>query len=177
MAITRQQKEAMVADYVDKMARSEALILTDYRGLSVSQVTDLRIRLRESDGVFQVVKNTLFLRALEEAGLPLPTQHMDGPLAVGYCLGDVPPVAKALMDFAKEAQLPRIKGAILGTSILDAEAVKGLADLPPREILLAHLLGAVQGPMSSLAGTIAGPLRELAQVLKARSEQGQEAAA
>jgi large subunit ribosomal protein L10 len=167
----------MVADYVDKMGRSEALILTDYRGLSVAQVTDLRRRLRESEGVFQVVKNTLFQRALEEAGLPVSADYLDGPLAVGYCLGDAPPVAKILMDFAKEAQIPEIKGAILGSSVLDAEAVKGLADLPPREVLLAQLLGSVQGPLSSLAGTIAGPMRELAQVLRARSEQGQGAAA
>jgi large subunit ribosomal protein L10 len=167
----------MVADYVEKMGRSEALILTDYRGLSVAQVTDLRQRLRESDGVFQVVKNTLFLRAVEEAGLPVPVEQMDGPLAVGYCFGDAPPVAKILMDFAKEAQILTIKGAILGTSVLNAEGVKGLADLPPREVLLAQLVGAVQGPMASLAGTIAGPMRELVQVLQARSEQGQEAAA
>jgi large subunit ribosomal protein L10 len=177
LAITRKQKEAMVADYLDKMGRSEALILTDYRGLSVAQVTDLRRRLRESNGIFQVVKNTLFQRALEEAGLPVSAEHLDGPLAVGYCLGDAPPVAKALVDFAKEAQILKIKGAILGPSVLNAEAVKGLADLPPREVLLAQLVGSVQGPMSSLAGTIAGPLRELAQVLHARSEQDQEAAA
>ena len=67
---------------------------------------DLRRRLREVDGVFQVVKNTLFARALEEAGIPFPTEHMEGPVAVGYCLGEVPPVAKTLVDFAKEKRSP-----------------------------------------------------------------------
>ena len=172
MAITRKQKEKMVADYIEKMSHSQALILTDYRGLTVSSMTELRHRLLESDGRYQVVKNTLFKLALEETGLPVPVEELEGPVAVGYCLGEAPPVAKALMDFGKETGILQIKGAILGTNLLDAEGVKGLADLPPREVLLAQLLGAVQGPMSSLASTLAAPLRELAQILHARSEQG-----
>jgi large subunit ribosomal protein L10 len=175
LAISRAQKEKMVADYVDKMSHSQALILTDYRGLSVADISDLRRRLREVDGVFQVVKNTLFARALEEAGLPIPTEQMEGPVAVGYCLGDAPPGAKALVDFAREVDLLKVRGAILGTNLLDLEGVKGLADLPPREVLLAQLVGTVQGPMSSLVSTLQAPMRELAQVLRARSEQ--EAAA
>ena len=167
----------MVAGYVDKMSQSQALILTDYRGLSVADISDLRIRLREVDGTFQVVKNTLFLRALEQAGLPIPDEHMEGPLAVAYCLGDAPPTAKALMGFAKEQDVLEVRGAIMGGNLLDAEAVKSLADLPPREFLLAQLVGAVQGPMSSLVSTLQAPMRELAQVLHARSEQGQDAAA
>ena len=177
MAISRAQKEQMVADYVEKMSNSQALILTDYRGLAVADLGDLRRRLREVDGVFQVVKNTLFARALEEAGLPIPSEQMEGPLAVGYCLGDAPPVAKALMDYAKEMELLKVKGAILGTNLLDLDGVKGLADLPPREVLLAQLVGAVQGPMASLVSTLQAPMRELVQVLQARSEQGQEEAA
>ncbi len=176
MATSKAQKERMVADYVDKMSRSQALILADYRGLNVAKMTDLRQKMRETDGVFQVVKNTLFKRALEEAGLPFPAEHMDGPVAVGYCLGEAPPIAKILVDFAKEADALEIKGAILGTNILNAEGVKGLADLPPREVLLAQLLGMVQGPMSSLVSTLNAPLRELVQVLHARSEQAEAAA-
>ena len=177
MAITRAQKEQMVADYVEKMSNSQALILTDYRGLSVADLSDLRRKLREVDGVFQVVKNTLFTRALEEAGLPIPSEHMDGPVAVGYCLADAPPVAKTMMDYAKEMDLLQVRGAILGANVLDREGVKGLADLPPREVLLAQLVGAVQGPMSSLVSTMQAPMRELVQVLQARAEQGQEEAA
>lgn len=176
MAISRAQKKQMVADYVDRMSRSQALILADYRGLTVANMTELRQKLRETDGIIQVVKNTLFKLALEEAGLPFPAEQMEGPVAVGYCLGEAPPIAKVLMDFAKEAQALEIKGAILGTSILDAAGVKGLADLPPREVLLAQLVGAVQGPMSSLVSTLDAPMRELVQVLQARSEQAEAAA-
>ena len=177
MAISKDKKVEMVAAYADQMSRSQAMILADYRGLTVAEITRLRQNLREVDGSFQVVKNTLFTIALENAGAPIPTEQLAGPVAVGYCYGEVPPVAKALTDFAREADELTIKGAILGTTLLDAEAVKGLAELPPREILLAQLVGAVQGPMSNLVMTLAAPMREIAQVLKSRSEQGQEAAA
>ena len=172
MAISKERKTELVADYIDKLNHSQGMVLADYRGLTVAAMTDLRQRLREADGAFQVVKNTLFKRALEEVGIPVPEEHLRGPVAVGFCLKDPPPVAKVLMDFAKETQILGIQGAILGTRFIGRDAVKDLADLPPREILLAQLLGAVQGPMSGLVSTIAAPMRELVQVLQARSEQG-----
>lgn len=174
MAISKERKTELVADYVDKMNRSQGIILTDYRGLTVAHMTDLRRRLREVDGSFQVVKNTLFRRALKEADIPVPEENLQGPMAAGFCLKDPPPVAKVLVDFAKETQILEIQGAFLGARYIGKDAVKDLADLPPREVLLALLVGSVQGPMSSLASTITAPLRELVQVLQARSEQGQE---
>ena len=177
MAITREQKKQILADYVERMSNSEAMILADYRGLTVADLTDLRRKMRETGGVFQVVKNSLFERALQESGIPAPAEQLEGPIAIGYCLEEVPPVAKALTDFAKESGALRIRGALLGTDFLGVEGVQNLADLPPREVLLAQLLGSVQGPMSSIASTIAAPMRELMQVLQARAEQGQEAAA
>ena len=177
MAISKEKKQQLVADYVDKMSKSQALILADYRGLTVADLTELRRKLRDNSSGFQIVKNTLFKLALEKAGIPVPTDRIQGTIAVSYCFGEVPPVAKALADFAKETEIMQIKGAILGAQFLDAEGVKRLADLPPREVLLAQLLGTMQGPMSSLVSTIAAPLRELVQVLKAWSEQGQQAAA
>ena len=177
MAISKEKKREMVADYVERMSESQAMILTDYRGLTVASLSELRIRLREVGGGFQVVKNTLFDLALKDAGMPMPEGQLEGPIAVGYCLEEVPPVAKVLMEFAKESATLKIHGAILGNQFLDVEGVKSLADLPAREVLLAQLVGAVQGPMSGLVSTITAPLRELVQVLNARSEQSQEAAA
>jgi large subunit ribosomal protein L10 len=177
LAITKEKKKEIIAGYVDNMSNSQAIILTDYRGLTVADLTDLRRKLRDDNGVFQIVKNTLFKLALERSGIPIPEEHMEGTIAAGYCLGEVPPVAKTLTGFAKQADFLQIRGAILGDSILDPEGVQNLADLPPREILLAQVLGAVQGPMSSLVSITNAPMRELVQVLQARSEQGQEAAA
>jgi large subunit ribosomal protein L10 len=164
----------MVAEYLDNMSRSRAMILADYRGLTVANITQLRQNLREVDGSFHVVKNTLFERALKEAGLPVPTEQMDGPIAIGFCYGDTPPVAKALVDFAKGLDVLEIKGAILGTDLIDAAGVRGLADLPPRDVLRAQLIAAIEGPMSNLVNVLNAPMREIAQVLKARSEQDQE---
>ena len=177
MAISKEKKQQMVADYVDKLSQSQAAILTDYRGLTVADLSALRTRLREENSVFQIVKNTLFKLALEQAELSAPAEQLQGTVAVSYCLGEVPPVAKTLMDFAKESEILQVRGAILGTAFLGPDRVKELADLPPREFLLAQLLGAIQGPMSSLVSTFNAPMRELVQVLQARSEQGQEAAA
>jgi large subunit ribosomal protein L10 len=177
LAISKEKKQDMVAEYVERLSQTKAVFITDYRGLTVADLTDLRIRLREVGGGFQIIKNTLFDLALQEAGMHLPKEELQGTVAVGYSFEEVPPVAKVLSDFSRESQILQIKGALLGTSFLDAGGVKGLADLPPREILLAQLLGAVQGPMANLASVLAAPMREIAQVLRARSEQGQEAAA
>jgi large subunit ribosomal protein L10 len=177
LAISKEKKREIVADYAEKMSSTQAMILTEYRGLTVADMSELRHRLREVEGGFQVVKNTLFDRALQDAGIPVPEGQLEGPVAVGYCFGEVPPVAKALIDFAKVQANLKVHGAILGSEFLDAEGVKSLADLPPREVLLAQLVGAVQGPMSNLVTTITAPMRELVQVLQARAEQNLEAAA
>jgi len=170
----------MTSDYVAKLAESQALILADYRGLTVAATTELRQRLRALGGSFHVVKNTLFRRTLEEAGVPVPEGRFTGPTALSFCLGEVPPVVKALMDFANENDALIVKGALWGSTFLDLEGTKALATLPTRDVLLAQLLGAVQGPMTSLVSVLNAPLRELVQVLAARGEQAgpaEEAAA
>lgn len=177
MAITKEKKREIVADYVERISQSQAVILTDYRGLTVADLTELRRKLRQNNGTFQIIKNTLFKLALEQADIPGLSEQIEGTIAASYCLGEVPPVAQTLKEFAQSSDILQIRGAILGTSFLDANAVRDLADLPPREILLAQLLGAVQGPMSSIVSTITAPMRELVQVLQARSEQGQDAGA
>jgi len=171
LAISKEKKQQIVADYVNSLSNSQAIILTDYRGLTVADLTELRRKLREDDGKFQIVKNTLFKIALEEAGVALPVEQIQDTIAVGYCLGEVPPVAKTLTDFARETNVLQVRGAMLGANFLDVDGVKNLADLPSREVLLAQIVGAVQGPMSGFVSTITAPMRELVQVLQARSEQ------
>jgi large subunit ribosomal protein L10 len=177
LAITKEKKVKMVAGYLDTLSRSGALLFADYRGLTVAQMTDLRRRLREVESGFLVVKNTLLTMALKQSGIPVPAEELKGPVGIAYCLGEPTPVAQLLRDFAKENDSLRIKGGILGTLILDAAGVQALADLPPREVILAQVLGAVQAPMSSLVSTLNAPMRDLVQVLQARSEQDQKAAA
>ena len=171
MAISKEKKETMVGDYVAKLAKSQAMIVTDYRGLTVAATTDLRQRLREQGASFHVVKNTLFRRTLKEAGVPVPDDEFRGPTALSFCVRDVQPVVKVLMDFANENDALIIKGTIWGATFLDSESTKALATLPSREVLLGQLVGAVQGPMVNLVSILTAPLRELAQVLAARGEQ------
>jgi len=177
LAITKQKKVRISSDYAQKLSGSKAVLLTDYRGLTVASMTELRQKLRELGSNFHVAKNTLFRRALVEAHMPVPEEQLQGPTALGFVTGEVAPVVKALLDFAVDNEALQIKGIIWGTMFLDQEGTKALVNLPSREVLLGRLLGVVQGPMVNTVGTITAPLRELVQVLAARGQQGDRAAA
>jgi large subunit ribosomal protein L10 len=177
LAITKEKKGQLQEGYAKSLVGCQAVILAEYQGMTVAAATALRVRLREVGASFHIVKNTLFRAALAGAGIPDPGDMLKGPVAVCYCRSDVATVVKALNDLSRENEQLRIRGGIVGTSLVDAAGAKALATLPPREVLLAQLVGVVQGPMSSLAGLIAAPLRDLVYVLQARSEQEQQAAA
>jgi large subunit ribosomal protein L10 len=153
------------------MERSEAMILTNYKGLSVAQMTRLRNRIRDVEGAYYVTKNTLIRIALERAEMSVPEEWLEGPTAVSFCFSDVPGVAKAVTDFAEESQILKIKGALLGHDAIGAERVKTLADLPAVDVLQAQVLGALGAPMSGLVGALNGLMSGLVGVLDARREQ------
>ncbi|MBN1137989.1 MAG: 50S ribosomal protein L10 [Anaerolineae bacterium] len=177
MAISKRKKVRISSGYTQQLKDSQAIILTDYRGLTVASMTELRQKLRDIGSSFHVTKNTLFRRALVEAGIPIPEEQLKGPTAVGFITGDVAPVVKAFFDFAVENEALQVKGVIWGAAFIDREGAKALINLPPREVLLGQLLGVVQGPMANMVGTITAPLREIVQVLAARGQQGDQAAA
>jgi large subunit ribosomal protein L10 len=171
LAITKQKKVRISNDYAQKLSGAKAIILTDYRGLTVASMTELRQKLREAGSSYHVSKNTLFRRALTEAGIPIPEAQLKGPTALGFVTGEVASAVKAFLDFAAENESLQVKGVIWGTAFIDREGIKALVNLPSREVLLGQLLGAVQGPMANMIGTITAPLREIVQVLAARGEQ------
>lgn len=171
MAITKERKEELVAQYADLLSRSQAVIFTDYRGLTAAQIGGLRNKLREVDSRYHVIKNRLLRLALQNAGQPVPEEIMDGPVAASFCLGEVSPVAKALADFAKESKILTIKGGLLGSSVMSAADVEALANLPSREVLLAQVLAGMQAPISGLVTVLGGTIRGLLNVLNARVEQ------
>lgn len=171
MAISREKKEKLVAQYTEDCARSGALIFTSYQGLSMPELTRVRRKLKEVDSVYRVVKNTLFRRALEKAGLPIPEELINGPIAITFCFQDVVASAKILAEFSRELEGLSIKGALLGERVLDAKAVKTLTTLPSRDQLLAQVLAGLQAPISGLVNVLSGPLRGLVYVLKARADQ------
>lgn len=177
MAITKQRKDELVAEYTDLIGRSQALILTEYRGLTMPDLNQLRSRLRPVGGAFHVTKNTLFQLALEKAGYPVSAELFTGPVAVGFCFEDPSAVAKTLVNARRDLEMLVIKGGLMRDLVLSADQVQALADLPPREVVLAQLLGSLQGPLAALAGLLTAPLRELTYVLQQRGAQAEAAPA
>ncbi len=171
MAVSREKKEQLVSWYTDLFSRSSAAILTDYRGLTMADISQLRRKLQESQSEYHVTKNRLMKLALRQAKLPVPEDLLEGPTATGFCFEEVPAVAKVLVDFSKESKILVIKGGLLGDRIISADEVTSLAELPPREILLAQVLGTIQVPAGGISRAVAGCIRSVLYVLKARVEQ------
>jgi len=177
MAISREKKERIVEDLADKLSRSQALIMTDYRGLNTAELGELRNRLREEETGFHVVKNNLVRLAMEQAGLPWEPSLFDGPTAIGFCYDEVTGPAKVLADFSKESKVLSIRGGLLGEGLLDAGQISDLASLPSREVLLAQVLARISGPLHGLVNVLNAPLQDFAYVLQARVQQMGEAEA
>ncbi|MDW8072393.1 MAG: 50S ribosomal protein L10, partial [Anaerolineae bacterium] len=127
MAITREKKEQIVARYVQELSRSKAIFLTDYRGLNVASIQALRAKLREAQGGYMVVKNTLAQIALKQVGWRVPEELLTGPIAIGFAYGDVAAVAKLLTEYARETKALQVKGGIVEGTILDAAQVGAVA--------------------------------------------------
>ena len=171
MAITRQRKEDFVAQYTDWLNRSQALIMTEYTGLPMKQIDDLRAKVREAGGEFHIIKNTLGKVAFESAGVQVPEKLLEGSTAVAFAFQDAPAMAKVITEFARTSDFVKVKGGYLDRKPIDEQAVKALADLPPLPVMRAQILGTIMAPASKLARTLAEPARQVAAVLKAYTDK------
>lgn len=167
MAISKEKKAELVAQYTEQLRQSRGLVLVDYRGLGVGDMSGVRKAMRPIKAKFQVVKNRLLALALKEVGMSVPQEWLLGPTAVGFCYEDVPPVAKVLVNTAKDLELLTIKGGLLGGSVVSADEVHAIAELPPREALLAQVLGAINAPASQVGGAVVSGIRQVLSVLQA----------
>jgi len=177
------EKKNKVAELTDKLGRSRATVLTAYQseslgeGLDMQTITSLRRQLQEVGGDYHVVKNTLFKLALEQASYPMPDEKaLTGPTAVAFCYGEAVEPLKRLVDFARATPLFAIKGGFFEGRALTAADVVSISSLPPREVLIAQVVGGIQVPLSGLVNVLAGPIRGLATVLEARKKQLEETA-
>ncbi|MBC7348258.1 MAG: 50S ribosomal protein L10, partial [Clostridia bacterium] len=161
MGKRRADKEAIVAALRESLGKSEGVLFADYRGLKVSELTELRHRLRQAGAQFQVVKNTLTRLAVRGLGLEAAERYLVGPTAVALADKDVAAPARVLQEFARDHKALEIKGGLLGTQVLSLEEIKTLAELPPRDELLARVLGSLQSPLVGAAGVLQGLLRNL----------------
>jgi large subunit ribosomal protein L10 len=149
--MNRDQKTAVVDEIAGELQEAEAIFAVDYRGITVSQVADLRTKLREADARFRVVKNSLSERAADKAGLDTLKPMLIGPTALAFVNGDAALAAKALNDAARQLHLLEFKGGVLNGTTLSAEDVRSIARLPSRDVLYAQLVGTVAAPLTGLA--------------------------
>ena len=164
------EKEKKIKDIGDKLSRSHLVILTDFKGMTVKQITELRRKLDAHQAEYRVLKNTLTIRALPEDKAPLK-EHLTGTTAVLFGFGDPVMPAKTLVNFISEAEKPRIIGGMMDGQFLPEATIKSLAKLPSREELLARVVGGLQAPLSGLVNVLAGNIRKLVYALNAVKEK------
>ena len=169
--MARPEKVAAVAEIRERLTGSDAAVLTEYRGLKVSELAQLRGALRPAGTDFKIFKNTLARRAAEEAGLSELVPMLEGPTAIAFVKGDAVIAAKALRDFGKTNPALVVKGGLLGANVLGAADVTALADVAPRDVLLARLAGGFQAPMVKAAGLFSAFTRNMAYGVKALIDQ------
>ncbi|MDQ3757544.1 MAG: 50S ribosomal protein L10 [Actinomycetota bacterium] len=167
----RPEKVAVVDEVRTRLDSSSAAILTEYRGLKVKDLADLRRALRAAGGDYKVYKNTLVRFAARDLGLDELEALLEGPTAIAFVEGDAVNVAKALRDFARTNPNLVVKGGVLGNRILSAKDAGALAEVPPREVLLARLAGALAAPMQQFAGLLQALPRNFAYGLQALIDQ------
>lgn len=171
-------KVDQVTELRDLAGASTAAILTDYRGLSVAELTDLRKKLRAANGEFRVVKNTLFkLAAAGQMPISDMEELLSGPTAIGFAKGDPVATAKVLMDFVKDHKEISVKAGVMNGVVLSAAQVETLSKTPPREVLISQMLGSLQAPISGFVGTLSGIISNFVFTLQAIADKQGEAAA
>ena len=172
----RPEKANIVSDLSEKLNRSPFLLVTDYQRMKVAQFGELRNRLAPTGAQVHVVKNSFLKRAMTASGLPDVAEQLSGQTALVTGDKDVAPVAKVLKTFAAEFKIAAVKIGVVDKSVLSTAEVESLADLPPREVLLAQFLGVLSAPATKLASILNEPASSLARLLNAKAgKEGQPA--
>ena len=172
----KEEKERVVAELTERLRTTDTLMVADYRGLTMTQIDNLRSRLLEHGARFAVVKNTLTRRAAEAAGADALLALLDGPTAIAFLESDGDPVAvaKALADTARESRVLEVRGGILEGRPIEPSEVESLAKLPPVDVLRGQVLSAVTSPLITIVGLFTAPVQDLYGLLDARIEQLRE---
>jgi large subunit ribosomal protein L10 len=163
--VARPEKEAAVQELTRRLEDSVAALLTEYRGLTVSQMAEVRSALREADADLKVYKNTLARIAVREAGFDALVAELQGPTAIAFCRGDASAAAKALDDAIKKFPVMVIKGGILAGKVVRADQAQELGRLEPREVQLAKIVLMVNSPLQQTANVLSALLRDLGSML------------
>ena len=171
---TLKKKEAVVDSIKEKLEASQSVVLIDYRGLTVAELTELRNQMREAGVEYQVLKNTMIKRAAEKAGIEGLDPILEGPTAVAFGINDPVAPAKILTKFAKDTKKITIKGGVLAGNAIDVAAVENLAKLPSKEELIAKMLGSLNAPITGLVMVLSGVTSKFVRTLEAIRVQKEE---
>jgi large subunit ribosomal protein L10 len=174
MNAQRTHKVEVVAEVKTRMGEATASIVSEYRGLTTAELAELRTSLSAAGGDYRIFKNTLVRLAIDGGEYQPLSEYLNGPSALTFVQGDISAVAKALRDFSRANPLLVIKGGLADGSLLSSGDLAALADLPPREVLLARLAGALAAPMQQMAGLLQALPRNMAYGISALIEQRQE---
>lgn len=171
MSNSMELKKVVVADIREKMEKAHSVVLVDYRGLTVAEVTDLRRQCRERGVEYVVLKNTMVRLAAEELGIVGLEPHLNGPTAVAFGMKDAVAPAKVLTEFIKKAKKITIKCGVVDRKVISADGVQALSELPPKEVLIAKMMGSLNAPITNFVGVLSATLRSLVYAVDAVRKQ------
>ncbi len=163
--ITREKKQELVGKLKELYDSSSGIVITEYRALSMEEITTLREELKKAGDIFKVVKNTLMKRAIQDKGIEGIEKLFVGPVAVAFSKSDVGQTAKTLLDFRKKVEKIELKGAIIDGKLYGQKEIEAIAKLPSREVLLSQLIGTMVAPISNFVSVLAAPMRDFVNVL------------
>lgn len=164
-------KKVVVADIKSKMEAAQSIVLVDYRGLTVAEVTELRNQFRKAGAEYAVLKNTMVRLAAKELGIEGLDPYLNGPTAVAFGMNDPVAPAKVMTEFIKKTKKTQIKCGVVDGKVIDVAGVQALADLPPKEVLIAKLMGSLNSPISGFVGVLSATLRSLVYAIEAVRKQ------
>jgi large subunit ribosomal protein L10 len=169
--LEKSQKVKAVEDLQEKLKRANATFIAEYQGIKAVEMNEMRKALRDASIDFKVMRNTLSRRAFKGTPVEAVSEHFKGPVAVALSYKDAAAAAKALTQFAKDKPNLKIRVGTLGAKVISLNEIKGLAELPPKEVLIAKLLGTMKAPVSGIVGVLAGVPRKFLYALNAIKDQ------
>lgn len=166
-------KKQVVSDIKEKLENAKSLVVVDYRGMTVAQVTELRSQFRAAGVEYVVLKNTLVRRALHELNIEGLDNVLEGPSAFAFGVSDPVAPAKVIMDYIAKTKIEnlKVKAGLVDGTVIDIQGIKALAELPPKEVLIAKLMGSLNAPISGLVGVLSATLRSLVYAIEAVRKQ------
>jgi large subunit ribosomal protein L10 len=172
VAITKERKQELVAQYNDILTNSDGFVIIETTGLTVKEVQDLRAKIRGANGQYVVAKNTLFRLALQNAGWPVPEKYLKGPVSVAFGKGSFPAVSKTVMDYVKDlTEKMKVKGGVMAGSVITDQQVGVVSSLPSLDEMRAQLAGLIVAPATGLVSAIHAATGQIVNVLQAYADK------